>query len=1155
MKKCLKSTLSILLAAVLLLTIVPFGASAAETAKLTFTASSKNAVPGETVDVDVVMTNNPGIASIGLNVGYDSDILTIENITFNSAMGGTTQTSQLTKNPAKLIWISSTSNYNGDATVATITFRVNGDITDNVTTNVELTYDPDDIYNIAEDNIDCDIVNGVVNVVAAVPGDINGDTKVNNKDVTRLLQYLAQWDVFVNAHTLDTNGDGKVNNKDVTRLMQYLAHWDVEIFVGSNSSSTACTHQLTKIDAVAAACEEDGNITYWHCEKCGKYYADANAVREIKLEDTIVNATGHTIVIDEAVPATYEKTGLTEGKHCSACSKVIVPQETVPMLQKNEYSITYHVDNNDYYLKQQTIENTNFLSYTSEDGLELSDLIVPGYNFKGWYTAQTGGALVTQIPVGSAGNKVFYAQWEKVEYTISFDSPDVPVDNITYTVDRATTLTKPTWFGYEFIGWSIDGDIIDVIPAGTTGNIVLHANWTSNRNKATAVSELDSPNIIEDLDSGTYLFVYEIGTIENIPLSQIEYIGNSQGIHINKEYEYTTSVNQGYAENVAKSVSNATTKSSAWTLSEDWNNTTSATTEHDEQIGKTEQKTDREGKVTGNEYYVSNSKGGSTSSSSSGGGSKVSSSKVTKGASAGINGSYSEGHEDGSSVNLHVDASLNAGMKAGASAKAGKLSANGEMSISGSIAAGASTEDTKKDMHSSTIANSRQLNAENESNTSNSSHWESSSSSSSNWNTESGYRKSSTVSHDKEISNTISQVINDRYAYSSMESRGGSNSETKSTSDTQELTDEYSSTVEYSIEEQTTIKKSIAYSSDATGYYRLVTAGTAHVFAVVGYDIATNSYFTYTYNVLDKERHEYLDYSKNNANFNDCENAILPFTVPFYVHEYISSVIGRSSGLTIDMDTGFVTEYEGNAEYVVIPEYVSVKNNNDTYSAIRIRGIQTDVFKGNANVKGISLSKYIYSIPDSAFEGCSSLEFIFGYGVTEIGNNAFKNCTSLQPFHIDKYVTSLGTSAFVNVPELKTEAGQRSVADRTVWSRAKRITLNLSELDSYNNKVIEVLNTTDYFALMSNDATYTNVKIDSKAKETLISNMKFISNEDTPLKIESDKVTLSKVSNKCSWICFSNAKRSHRLVSVWKCEFELSRRKHSNQQKCQSVQI
>ena len=63
---------------------------------------------------------------------------------------------------------------------------------------------------------------------AAQPGDLNGDGKLNNKDVTRLMQYLAGWDVEA-AVPPDINGDGKLNNKDVTRLMQYLAGWDVAI--------------------------------------------------------------------------------------------------------------------------------------------------------------------------------------------------------------------------------------------------------------------------------------------------------------------------------------------------------------------------------------------------------------------------------------------------------------------------------------------------------------------------------------------------------------------------------------------------------------------------------------------------------------------------------------------------------------------------------------------------------------------------------------------------------------------------------------------------------------------------------------------------------------------------------------------------------------
>lgn len=45
---------------------------------------------------------------------------------------------------------------------------------------------------------------------------------------------------------------------------------------------------LTHVDAKAATAESAGNIEYWHCEKCGKYYSDAKAAHEITLEQTVI---------------------------------------------------------------------------------------------------------------------------------------------------------------------------------------------------------------------------------------------------------------------------------------------------------------------------------------------------------------------------------------------------------------------------------------------------------------------------------------------------------------------------------------------------------------------------------------------------------------------------------------------------------------------------------------------------------------------------------------------------------------------------------------------------------------------------------------------------------------------------------------------------
>ena len=73
-------------------------------------------------------------------------------------------------------------------------------------------------------------VNGSVIVASYIPGDINGDEKINNKDATFLLRYLAGWNIDgINTDALDTDGSGTVNNKDATILLRYLAGWAVTL--------------------------------------------------------------------------------------------------------------------------------------------------------------------------------------------------------------------------------------------------------------------------------------------------------------------------------------------------------------------------------------------------------------------------------------------------------------------------------------------------------------------------------------------------------------------------------------------------------------------------------------------------------------------------------------------------------------------------------------------------------------------------------------------------------------------------------------------------------------------------------------------------------------------------------------------------------------
>jgi ribosomal protein L37AE/L43A len=63
-------------------------------------------------------------------------------------------------------------------------------------------------------------------------------------------------------------------------------------------------HTLTEVDYVAPTATEDGNINYWYCSVCGKYFADAEGTKEITYEETVIPAnpeTGDTAMVVPAV--------------------------------------------------------------------------------------------------------------------------------------------------------------------------------------------------------------------------------------------------------------------------------------------------------------------------------------------------------------------------------------------------------------------------------------------------------------------------------------------------------------------------------------------------------------------------------------------------------------------------------------------------------------------------------------------------------------------------------------------------------------------------------------------------------------------------------------------------------------------------------------
>ena len=61
-------------------------------------------------------------------------------------------------------------------------------------------------------------------------------------------------------------------------------------------------HTLTHVRARQPGCEEQGNIEYWVCDECGKYFSDEGATQEIAQEDTVL-AYRHQLEYHDAVAA------------------------------------------------------------------------------------------------------------------------------------------------------------------------------------------------------------------------------------------------------------------------------------------------------------------------------------------------------------------------------------------------------------------------------------------------------------------------------------------------------------------------------------------------------------------------------------------------------------------------------------------------------------------------------------------------------------------------------------------------------------------------------------------------------------------------------------------------------------------------------------
>lgn len=135
--------------------------------------------------------------------------------------------------------------------------------------------------------------------------------------------------------------------KDVTAYLRFKETDELNASEAVFKTVKSGHGKLVHHAAVQATCQNTGNIEYWECETCAKYYSDEAAAAEVSPADVIIAKTDHKW----SVKYTYHKNGhwhkceycdavtgaeshvssgeatATEAEYCTVCGYIITPRK------------------------------------------------------------------------------------------------------------------------------------------------------------------------------------------------------------------------------------------------------------------------------------------------------------------------------------------------------------------------------------------------------------------------------------------------------------------------------------------------------------------------------------------------------------------------------------------------------------------------------------------------------------------------------------------------------------------------------------------------------------------------------------------------------------------------------------------------------------
>ena len=305
--------LLMLCAALLGLNVVKTSAAAAEDGQ--FTVESVSAYAGDTVEVDITIDSNPGVAVVLLAVTYDSD-LTLVGVTDAGILGSYVHGNDYSANPYRLYWNNNTitENITATGTIVTLTFAVsNSAAVEKHAVEVSFDLSRYDIMDVDMNTVAFDVTNGGVTVLCDhVWGEWTNNMSGNNHQ--RVCEKCGEPQYA--AHDWGNGEEVLAPSCTEEGSQEYTCS-----VCNATKTETVSSlgHVMTYHAQVDATCTQAGSIAYYSCSRCGKNFSDKAG--ETELDDTSITALGHTMTYHAQVDATCTQAGSVAYYKCLRCEK------------------------------------------------------------------------------------------------------------------------------------------------------------------------------------------------------------------------------------------------------------------------------------------------------------------------------------------------------------------------------------------------------------------------------------------------------------------------------------------------------------------------------------------------------------------------------------------------------------------------------------------------------------------------------------------------------------------------------------------------------------------------------------------------------------------------------------------------------------------